>query len=84
VGASLLGVNVHPKVVDEAMAAVGAAAWGDFSALRRTVAPLLWAYVLGSTLGSILLAGVAYRASLSMILAHRRRQAQQPRETAKL
>jgi hypothetical protein len=42
---------------------------------------LLWAYVLGSTIGAVLLAGIAYRASLAMILAHRKRLAHRSEET---
>jgi Na+/H+ antiporter NhaD/arsenite permease-like protein len=37
--------------------------------------PLVWAYVVGSTIGSILLAIGAYWLSLSMIVAHRRHAA---------
>jgi uncharacterized protein (DUF2062 family) len=72
-GAGLIGVEVKPQAVEEAMSAVAAMAWGDFSGLREALAPLLWSYTLGSTLGALILAGIAYRVSLSMILAHRRR-----------
>ena len=37
------------------------------------LAPLAWAYTLGSTIGAVLLALIAYRVSLVMIVAHRKR-----------
>jgi hypothetical protein len=38
---------------------------------------------VGSTIGAILLALVAYRVSLTVILAHRKRQEMQDRERAR-
>jgi uncharacterized protein (DUF2062 family) len=84
VGAGVLGVSVQPRAVEDAVAAVAAAAWGDFSGLRRTFTPLLWSYTVGSTLGAIVLAAVAYRVSLEMILAHRRRLARAQQESPDL
>jgi hypothetical protein len=63
------------------MREVSAASWGDFGWLARRLAPLMWAFTLGSTVGAVLLAAVAYRVSLLMILAHRRRMAQTHGET---
>jgi uncharacterized protein (DUF2062 family) len=85
-GAAMLGVDVQPRALEEAMRAVSAASWsiGDFTELGRLLAPLMWSYTLGSTLGALLLAAVAYRVSLAMILAHRRHVAQQASETADL
>ena len=80
-GAAILRVDVQPKALDEAMRSFSAASWGEFAGLARHLAPLLWAYVLGSTLGAVLLAGIAYRASLAMILAHRKRLAHRSEET---
>jgi hypothetical protein len=51
--------------------------WAYFRHLAHVLMPLAWAYVLGSTLGAIVLAVVAYRVSLTMIEAHRRRLAHQ-------
>ena len=79
-GAAILRVDVQPKALDEAMRSFSAASWGEFAGLARHLAPLLWAYVLGSTLGAVLLAGVAYRVSLAMIVAHRKRVAQRSEE----
>jgi uncharacterized protein (DUF2062 family) len=80
-GAAVLGVDVQPRALEEAMRAVSAASWGEFGGLARRLAPLMWAYTLGSTVGAFLLAAVAYRVSLVMILAHRKRASQRPGET---
>ena len=80
-GAAVLGVDVQPRALEEAMRAISAASWGDFGGLARRLAPLMWAYVLGSTVGSVLLAAVAYRVSLAMILAHRKLHGSEPEET---
>ena len=74
-GAAVLRVEIPPGAVDRAMDAVSAAPWGHLTGLAQALAPLLWAFVLGSTVGALLLAAVAYRVSLAMILAHRRRVA---------
>lgn len=74
-GAAVLGAEIPPGAVDRAMEAVSAASWGDLTGLAQALAPLLWAYVLGSTAGALLFAAVAYRVSLAMILAHRKRLA---------
>jgi len=80
-GAAILRVDAQPKALEEAMRSFSAASWGEFAGLARHLAPLLWAYVLGSTLGALLLAGIAYRVSLAMILAHRKRVAHRSEET---
>jgi len=80
-GAAVLGVDVQPRALEEAMKAVSAASWGEFAGLARQLAPLMWAYTLGSTVGALLLALVAYRVSLAMIVAHRKLVAQRSEET---
>ena len=80
-GAAVLGVDVQPRALEEAMWAVSAASWGEFAGLARRLAPLMWAYTLGSTVGALLFAAVAYRGSLVMILAHRKLKLQRPGET---
>jgi uncharacterized protein (DUF2062 family) len=74
-GAAILGVETPPGAVDRAMEAVSAASWGHLAGLAQALAPLFWAYVLGSTAGALLFAAAAYRVSLAMILAHRKRLA---------
>ena len=72
-GAAILGIDVQPKAIREVMTAVSTG-WHDPGEVTRTLAPFLWAYALGSTIGAILLAGVTYYVALAMIQAHRRHQ----------
>lgn len=71
-GAILIGAEAPPGLVQELTAALTAASWGQFRALLRSLSPLLWSYVIGSTIGAALLAGASYRISYALILAHRR------------
>jgi uncharacterized protein (DUF2062 family) len=71
-GAAMLRVQVPPGLLKELTSALAAASWADFRQLAHALWPLVWAYALGSTLGAIALALVAYKASLTMIEAHRR------------
>jgi uncharacterized protein len=79
-GAAVLGVDVQPRALEEAMRAVSGTSWGQFAGVARRLAPLMWAYALGSTVGALLLAAVAYRVSLAMIVAHRKLVAQRAEE----
>lgn len=75
VGAAILRVRVPPGLLRDLSVALSQASWADFRALAHALKPLAWAYVLGSTIGSIILALVAYRLSLAFVVAHRRRLA---------
>ena len=79
-GAAILGVQVPPGLLRDLTTAVGDASWADFRILAGGLAPLAWAYLLGSTLGALILAAIGYRVALTMVLAHRKRlaAAQQP------
>ncbi len=46
-GAAVLGVDVQPQALEEAMRAVSTASWREFGGLARRLAPLMWAYTLG-------------------------------------
>jgi uncharacterized protein len=72
-GAALLRVKVPPNLLRDLQAALADASWADFRQLGHALTPLAWAYVLGSTIGAVILALIAYRAALAMIVAHRRR-----------
>lgn len=74
-GAALLGVEVPPGVLQELTNAVADGSWSQFRQVAATLRPLVWAYFVGSTIGSILLAIGAYWLALSMIVAHRRHAA---------
>jgi uncharacterized protein (DUF2062 family) len=73
-GAAILRVEVPPGLLRELTDALRDASWGEFRRLAHALWPLAWAFVLGSTLGALALGGVAYRTSLAMIVAHRRRK----------
>src|SRR6185503_2233480 len=72
-GAGLLRVRVQPGLLRELTAALADAQWADFRQLAHALTPLFKAFALGSTLGAILLAFIAYYVALAMIVAHRRR-----------
>jgi len=76
-GAALLRVDIPPGLLKELRSALDGVSWGEFRALAKALTPLLWAYALGSMIGAIILGIAAYRASLTMIVAHRRRVAAQ-------
>lgn len=76
-GAALLRVDIPPGLLKELRSALDGVSWGEFRALAKALTPLLWAYALGSMIGAVSLAITAYRASLTMIVAHRRRIAAQ-------
>jgi uncharacterized protein len=81
VGAAILRVRVPPRLLHELTSALSDASWGEFRRLARVLSPLAWSYVLGSTLGAIILALIAYRVSLAMIVAHRRHLASHHQDT---
>jgi len=84
VGARILRVRIRPRLLHDLSEAVEAFSWADTRALLHALTPLAWAYVLGSTIGATILAVIAYRVSLGIIVAHRRRVAlhhhHQPKE----
>jgi uncharacterized protein (DUF2062 family) len=79
-GAKLLGVDIEPSALKEAIRAFETVSWRDFGTLAHALAPLMWSYAVGSTFGAIVAALVAYRVSLAVIVAHRKRQAEKDRE----
>jgi uncharacterized protein (DUF2062 family) len=72
-GATLLRVKVPPNLLRDLQSALAEASWADFRQLGHALTPLAWAYVLGSTIGAVILAVIAYRVALAMIVGHRRR-----------
>lgn len=73
-GATILNVDVPPGLLKNFREALNDASWGEFRSLAKTLTPLLWSYALGSTIGGVALALAAYKASLTMIVAHRRHE----------
>jgi uncharacterized protein len=84
-GATLLGVDVPPGLLKDLRESLTDASWGEFRSLMKTLTPLMWSYALGSLIGAVAIAVVAYRASLTMIIAHRRhvQTDTQPEDTTK-
>ena len=78
-GAAVLGVDVQPGRSRRRCGPCRPPPGASSAGLARRLAPLMWAYILGSTVGALLLAAVAYRVSLAMILAHRKLTSQQAR-----
>src|SRR6476620_6231359 len=72
VGAAILRVKIPPGLMQDLSSAFADASWADFRHLARSLTPLLWSFALGATLGSVILALIAYRVALAMIVAHRR------------
>src|SRR3954469_15793094 len=72
-GAAILRVPIKPRMIGELTAALGDASWADFRTLAHALPPRPWACVLGPSIGAVVLAIVAYRVSLAMIVAHPRR-----------
>ena len=73
-GAFLLRVEVAPGLLEELAPALGSGSWSELGRHAAALAPLAWAYTVGSTIGAVLLALVAYYVSLAMILQHRHRK----------
>jgi uncharacterized protein (DUF2062 family) len=71
-GAAILRVQVPPGLLKELTDALTDASWADFRHLAHALTPLLWGFGLGSLIGAVILSFIAYRASLAMVIAHRR------------
>jgi hypothetical protein len=74
-GATILRYDLPPGLLANLRDSLTNDSWTEFRHFARTLAPLLWAYGLGSLIGAVALAVVAYRGSLAMIVTHRRRAA---------
>src|SRR5580765_3940884 len=67
-GAAVLRVDLPPRLLKDFQEALTAASWGEFRSFVKTLTPLVWAYALGSLVGAAVIAVIAYRASLTMIV----------------
>jgi uncharacterized protein len=72
-GASILGIEVPPGVVERLIDGLEHRSWTEFREAILTLKPFLWAFTLGSSLGAALLALAAYRVAFVMITTHRKR-----------
>ena len=73
-GAALLRVDVPENLLKELGAALTAGSWRELRQHAAALAPLAWAYALGSTIGAVLLGAIAYRGALGVIITHRHRR----------
>jgi len=73
IGAAIIGAQVPPGLLQDLSTAVAEASMADFRHLATALAPLAWAFLLGSTLGALVLALIAYRVAFVMVVAHRKR-----------
>jgi hypothetical protein len=71
-GATILGLEVPPGVVEALVSSLENRSWTDFRTAAVNLTPFLWAFTLGSTLGATLLSLIAYRAAFVMITTHRK------------
>lgn len=71
-GAEILGVDVPPGVTETFIAALENRSWSDFRRAAVNLKPFFWAFILGSTIGAVLLGVIAYRVSFVMIRTHRK------------
>jgi uncharacterized protein (DUF2062 family) len=71
-GAALLGTRIPPGLIGEFRSVLGNFSVSEFRHLLRLLWPLLWSYILGSTIGAIIMSFIAYRVALPFIIAGRR------------
>ena len=76
-GAAILRVPIQPRLLRDLTAALTDWSWTDFRRTAHALMPLAKAYALGSTIGAVVLAFIAYRVALAMVVAHRRHLAHQ-------
>lgn len=75
-GATLLQYDVPPGFWKDLREVLTAASWGELRTFTKVmIAPLIWSFTLGSTIGAVALGITAYRVALAMIVAHRRHTA---------
>ncbi|MBI2221703.1 MAG: DUF2062 domain-containing protein [Acidobacteria bacterium] len=70
-GAALLGADVPPGILAEFKAALDGFSLRELGQLLKLLEPLFWSYVVGSTIGALLAAAIAYRVSLAFIESYR-------------
>lgn len=83
-GALLLRTDIPPDLLETLRDSFDSRSWAELRALVGTMMPLVWAFALGSMIGAIGLAAIAYRASLAMIVRRRQTGHLPPRQTTEL
>ena len=72
-GATILRTALPPGLVEAFITALQNRSWSEFVSAFGALEPVLWAFILGSTLGAALLSLIAYRVSFVTIATHRKR-----------
>jgi uncharacterized protein (DUF2062 family) len=72
-GATILRTELPPGVLDRLREGLENRSWAEFRTAVVALKPVVWAFSLGSLIGAVLLALVAYRVSFVMITSHRQR-----------
>jgi uncharacterized protein (DUF2062 family) len=72
-GATILRTELPPGVLDRLREGLENRSWAEFRTAVAALKPVVWAFSLGSLIGAVLLALVAYRVSFVMISTHRQR-----------
>jgi uncharacterized protein (DUF2062 family) len=72
-GAALLRTDVPPGLLERFLDALENRSWSEFRTAAVHLEPIFRAFVLGSTIGAIALALVAYRIAFVMVVTHRKR-----------
>ena len=70
-GATLLGADVPPGIIAEFRSTLDGFSLQELGHLAKLLEPLLWSYVLGSTLGALVAAAISYRVALAFIRSYR-------------
>jgi uncharacterized protein (DUF2062 family) len=73
VGATILRTELPPGVLDRLREGLENRSWTELRSAAVALEPVLWAFTLGSLIGAVLLALIAYRVSFAMITTHRQR-----------
>jgi uncharacterized protein len=71
-GATILRTDLPPGVLQALRDGLGTRSWTELRTAMTALKPVLWAYTLGSMIGAVLLALIAYRVSFAMITTHRK------------
>src|SRR3954468_14084611 len=77
-GATLLRTELPPGVLEGFMDGLQNRSWTELRAAAMALKPVLWAYTLGSLIGAVVLAGIAYRVAFVMISTHRKHLQRSP------
>ncbi|HXH07757.1 MAG TPA: DUF2062 domain-containing protein [Vicinamibacterales bacterium] len=74
-GALLLGAEIPPQAAQRAWSELEHFSLSAVGSVWKALSPLLWSYVVGSTLGAVLLSLMAYGLALTFVTAGRHRRA---------